>query len=242
MTTANVQHPSTVDFLKVSPSPEGKTVMDVGCGDGFASRKFVEAGAVEVFANDLLLFEDKLTDFDQSSEFLQGIEFCPMDERAGHNGKMDIVWCHHCLEHQEEPIAFLKDLHALLKPDGELWLAVPNMRDNLNLSPGHTMAYNMPLLIEHLKRAWFNVKDGAFWANRYTGGHLRVRLGKLSPDSSSDKKSDYPKPMQEAFDETGRCPAEAMKNWNWFPKEEEKTTGGFIPVPDHEPGQIDPDL
>ena len=238
MTTLPVQHQATLEFLNHSPSPKGR-VVDVGCGDGFASRQFVERGADAVFANDYMEHESDVTDLIEGSEFLEGIEFLSMSQRPSQNGQTDLVWCHHCLEHQERPIDFLKELHALLKPSGELWLAVPNMRDNLNLSPDHTMAYNMPLLIEHLRRASFNVEDGAYWVNNVRAGHLRVRLG-IVPMGD---KTHYPKPMRDAFDATGRCPVEVIHNWNWFPEKEEVVpTDGFTPVPDHEPGQIDPDL
>lgn len=211
MTTAGIQHHAAMEFLEASPDPVGRTVMDVGCGDGFAALQFVNRDAKKVYANDLRPDEDKMTDLKPNSEFLQGIQFVPMNDRSLYDGKLDLVWCHHCLEHQERPIDFLKELRALLKPHGELWLAVPNMRENINLSLGHTMAYNMPLLVEHLKRASFDVEKGAYWRQR---GHLRVRLGILK----AGEMSEYPKPMREAFKSIGRCPAEVVHNWNWFPE------------------------
>ena len=67
MTTANVQHKATIEYLKASPSLEGKFVMDVGGGDGFAARQFAERGVHEIVANDLLPAEDKLTDLVETS-------------------------------------------------------------------------------------------------------------------------------------------------------------------------------
>ena len=224
MTTTTIQHQAAMDFLDSSPSPKGKVVMDVGCGDGFAAYQFAARGASKVYANDLMDREDPETDLIPESDFLKDIPFVAMNQRPHYANQIDIVWCHHCLEHQEAPIGFLKELHSLLVISaelrllvigGELWLAVPNMRDNLNLSPGHTMAYNMPLLIEHLRRASFNVEHGSFWGNRPVGGHLRVRVKAMS----IHEKSRYPEPMQQAFDNSGRCPAEAVHNWKWFDEE-----------------------
>ena len=112
--------------------------------------------------------------------------------------------CHHVLEHQEEPIKFLKSLWSLLKVEGSLWLTVPNMEQNLNWSPGHTMAYNSVLLAEHLRRACFNMEDSSFRVQR---GHLRVRTRRLHSFPTC-----LPRPMQDQINETGRAESRILNN------------------------------
>lgn len=200
MTTSIVQHTASVEFFRDSAKPVGKDVLDVGCGDGFASMQFKEAGAARVVGNDLL---------DQPPDVFAkaGITYFRGTDRQS-LGKFNIVWCHHVLEHQERPIDFLTDLGKSIKPNGQLWLTVPNMVDNFNLSPGHVMAYNMPLLIEHLRRAGFDTKTGAYQQCR---GHLRAKVS-VTP---SGEKGEYPMPMTRELDKSGRCNHTTMQMWNW---------------------------
>jgi SAM-dependent methyltransferase len=193
------QHNSTSEFLDESGSVEGKTILDVGCGDGFASTEFMRRGALRVVANDLFV---KTPDpLDRSD-----IKYAFGPDRSS-LGRFDIVWNHHVLEHQERPIDFLRDLRLSIKPEGQLWLTVPNMEQNSNLSPEHLMAYNMPLLIEHLRLAGFNVKDGSYWQQR---GHLRVKVG-----IDDGQRSEYPEPMALELEKTGRCKHSTVRLWNW---------------------------
>ncbi|MEX0590913.1 MAG: class I SAM-dependent methyltransferase [Xanthobacteraceae bacterium] len=47
-------------------------------------------------------------------------------------GSCDLITSHHVLEHLRSPFAVLRKFHQWLKPDGRLWLAVPNLKWTVN--------------------------------------------------------------------------------------------------------------
>lgn len=205
MTTPSVQHNATLEFLNSSPEPkETGWVLDVGCGDGFAAAEFRRRGVHNVYAHDIV---------DETRPMLDENDIPFLDQSQIYSGEYDcafsVIWCHHVLEHQDKPIEFLRGFHSLMCAKGELWVTVPNMIDNFNWSPGHTMAYNMVLLIEHLRLAGYDVENGSFFRQR---GHLRVRLCKYA---GKNRFSRYPDPMRLDLEKTGRARAELMHNWRW---------------------------
>lgn len=101
------------------PIPEGKRVLDVGCGGGYFLRICSKLGAK-----------------------VQGVEPSPIAaEQAGSQGipvfngmledfetdePFDVITMSQVLEHVPDPVATLKKLKSLLAPGGMIWLAVPN--------------------------------------------------------------------------------------------------------------------
>jgi SAM-dependent methyltransferase len=101
------------------PLPEGKRVLDVGCGGGYFLRICSKLGAT-----------------------VQGIEPSPIAaEQARSQGipvfngmiddfktrkKFDIITASQVLEHVPDPVATLAKMKSLLAPGGMIWLAVPN--------------------------------------------------------------------------------------------------------------------
>lgn len=183
-----LQHEAIIEFLDLAPSIKGKSIIDVGCGDGFASVNFLDRGASYVSVVDPISSGSLLPD---------GIRFYKDVNKVKES--YDILWCHHVLEHIESPIQFLRDFSKL---SNELWLSVPVQTDVFSL--GHIISYTGPILCEHLKRAGWNVKDASY---RLDGSHLRVRI--------IYGESDYPEPMKKSLDKIGKCPGSILNNWNW---------------------------
>lgn len=47
----------------------------------------------------------------------------------------------HVLEHLENPLKAMKEIHRILKPDGEIYIAVPWWRDDIGLNPYHRWVF-----------------------------------------------------------------------------------------------------
>jgi len=82
------------------------------------------------------------------------------------DGEFDVVSVIHVLEHIEDPVEFLISLHDSLKPDGKLFIEVPDAIEFDRLPPFsdefnscHTHFYDVSTLCRVLARAVYNVTD-----------------------------------------------------------------------------------
>ena len=57
-----------------------------------------------------------------------------LEELPVRSGSVDLLWCHHVLEHVEDDRAAMRELRRVLSPDGELIVSVP-------MGPGATVEY-----------------------------------------------------------------------------------------------------
>ena len=195
----SIHHRITDTFLKSFPAHQqikDKKILDVGCGDAYASSRFKLNGAGLVHAYDPLKPQPELCE-------ILDIPF--YDRLTDLSYGYDIVWMHHVLEHVSDYLQLLQIIHSLLNDSGKLWMAVPNMANHSVFSPGHINNFMAPQLVEVLRLAGFAVGDIAIWAHE---GQLRVRVPKLG-------NHEYPIPMKRSLEETGRCPSEILKMYNW---------------------------
>jgi 2-polyprenyl-3-methyl-5-hydroxy-6-metoxy-1,4-benzoquinol methylase len=113
-------------------SLRGKTVADIGCGAGsyldFVSGVAAQSIAVEPTEK----FHKSLSErgYDVYSYTRD------LAESAPHS--VDFVSSFQVIEHVENPVLFLKDIKSILKPDGALLIATPNLDDILmTVLPDH---------------------------------------------------------------------------------------------------------
>lgn len=104
--------------------PSGYTVLDIGCGNGNISVPLAVLGyqvtGIDLSDAAVRAASKAAEDIGVQANFLAGgIETAP-------DGAFDAVVCSEVLEHQAEPENFIGQLKNKLRPDGRLFLSVPN--------------------------------------------------------------------------------------------------------------------
>ena len=118
--------------------PENSLILDIGAGDGAASRYFRQHG------------HGSLTlDLAEGSDFRGDFNTAALV-----SDNFDAVWASHVLEHQPNPIGFLAKCYRILRPGGLLCVTVPPLKHEI--VSGHLNLYNAGLLLYQLIHAGFD--------------------------------------------------------------------------------------
>ena len=120
-------NPLRIEWIKRYASPQGKRVLDVGCGGGILAEGLVREGAqvtgIDLAEKAIKVAELHALDVGLSMRY----ECVAVDELAGREpGSYDMVTCMEMLEHVPDPAAIVQSCAALLKPDGRLFLSTLN--------------------------------------------------------------------------------------------------------------------
>ncbi|MGN6093148.1 MAG: bifunctional 2-polyprenyl-6-hydroxyphenol methylase/3-demethylubiquinol 3-O-methyltransferase UbiG [Luteibacter jiangsuensis] len=105
----------------------GRKVVDVGCGGGLLSVALARAGA-NVTAIDLgekLIQIAKLHLFESNLQVDYRVQ-SSTELAEAEAGSFDVVCCMEMIEHVPDPLALMRDLAAMLKPGGQLFLSTLN--------------------------------------------------------------------------------------------------------------------
>lgn len=154
-------------FLKSFKSTQlihNAKILDSGCGDGYASKRFVELGAEQVDAVDPFT-----------------LRFVPSPKVKFHRYPIivdktyDIVWSHHVIEHVHDPVKYLSELWFQLKDTGQLWLGCPNTLNTTVYAASHLHNFTLGNLLSCLQLAKFGTEE-IKWS--MPKGQLRIRVPK----------------------------------------------------------------
>jgi 2-polyprenyl-3-methyl-5-hydroxy-6-metoxy-1,4-benzoquinol methylase len=137
--------PTRWEFSKViSMLPNQAKVLDIGCGVGYFLLEAKSAGH-DVFGLD---FSEEVV----RSANLNGIASTTQTVRElakDRSKSFDAVTLFHVLEHVRDPLTFLKDIHALVKPRGKIFISVPDSDSYLSktfspldMPPHHILRWN----------------------------------------------------------------------------------------------------
>ena len=206
-------------YLNAKPYVEGKRVLDVACGEGYGSCLMKQWGAKEVVGVDIS--EEAVQNAQQlfgqeGVTYIQHIaESLPFEDDS-----FDVGVSLETIEHLDDPVAFLKELRRVVKPDGILVVSCPNDQyyaDNVKdfENPYHQRRYTY---FEFKELAEKILGGTELW---YIGGALSGFVNyALSECTFPEKGPESPEDMRGMFhynhiSETYRVPASKYLNyWN----------------------------
>ncbi len=146
----------------------GQRVMEIGSGIGNISRHLL--GRERVLLTDVS--EHYLGALEKSFSSRPEVRIGRFDLSSGepsyHDEKIDSIVCMNVLEHVENDMASLKNLHDTLVPGGRLMLLVPAHQflfNSLDKALGHFRRYNKQNLTEKLAKTGFKTET-IFYFNR----------------------------------------------------------------------------
>ena len=169
--------------------PEGRLVLDVGCGNGYHAWRLRGAGARLVLGIDptwlyAVQFQAvrRYVPDDGLSVLPLALEDLPAVSGAGLPG-FDTVLSMGVLYHRRSPMDHLAALHALLRPGGELvleTLVLPGAGERLLVPPGRYAA---------MRNCWFIPTAGALavWLARC--GFRHARVVDVTPTSTEEQRA-----------------------------------------------------
>ena len=108
-------------------SLERKIILDCGCGNGAQTYEFLKSGG-SIFAADIEF--SNLKNFSDVLQHKQSTSALPVQCDGARlplpSNSVDVVLCYEVLEHVPDESRQLREIHRVLKPQGELILSVPN--------------------------------------------------------------------------------------------------------------------
>jgi SAM-dependent methyltransferase len=144
----------------------GSRVLDVGCGQGPALKRFrqfgIDAVGVTLGAEDAHICREDGFEVHEADQNFMDFE----------DGQFDMLWCRHVLEHSVAPLFTLREYRRLVKSSGFVYVEVPlpdtpaNHQDN----PNHYSVFTASAWRSLMARAGFAV-------DREMGFNLRLGSG-----------------------------------------------------------------
>ncbi len=134
-----------------------KTLLEIGAGAGQASFWFEKEGffvtAIEPDERNVKLINEKLTSGHCTQGFIEDIEI---------EGKFDVIWMSHVLEHLVRPDYFLKKIKENLQENGIFFIEVPNCENasmlEASINEPHTFHFSGSTLLNLAKNSGYKIE------------------------------------------------------------------------------------
>lgn len=137
-------------LVELHPLAPGAAVLDVGCGQGVGLEVFRDAGLAPV---GVTLGEDAQVCRGKGFKVVEmDLSFLDFED-----GRFDLVWCRHALEHSVLPYFTLSEMHRVLKPGGALYVEVPAPDTSCahQTNPNHYSVLGKSMWLELIRRTGF---------------------------------------------------------------------------------------
>ena len=163
--------------LKTCPSPAGKSIVEIGGGNGFFLEEAQEMGFTTITE-----IEPSIPAFESAPDRLK--PYFRVDivrEGLINDDSEDLVVIFHVLDHLPDPLSILKLIHKMLKPGGSVCIAVHNVNSISatilkDKSPifdvEHTYLYSKKTIRSLLTQAGFNEVRVRHYKNSYSLAYL----------------------------------------------------------------------
>ncbi|NSL89780.1 class I SAM-dependent methyltransferase [Chitinophaga sp. Mgbs1] len=106
------------------PKPQ-YSILDVGCGEGFCVKYFLDQGW-DAYGCDFSEFGVKTHNADCVDRIMVGNIYDKLEELQHGKNKYDVIWLDNILEHVLDPLALIKICQNLATPQGIMVVEVPN--------------------------------------------------------------------------------------------------------------------
>jgi SAM-dependent methyltransferase len=199
------------DLAKATNNLLFHTVLDVGFGNGAASRYFAMQGkGVVAIDRDIKHRNAPLSEMKKLEIEIVESSF----ENFKTDSKFDAIWMSHILEHTLNVGQFLDNARSLLKDDGWLFVMVPPFKHAV--VGGHvTPGWNIGILMYALLMSRFDIKNGHFIRHGYNicgfVQKLKCELPALRLDEGDIEttRDFWPMEVHQGFDGN-------LESVNWF--------------------------
>lgn len=162
------------DFLAYHGSSRGR-LLEIGCGEGDFLLLAQEAG-FEVAG-----LEFSPSSLEEANRRLgaERVKLGGLEQMAGEEGRFDACVLFDAIEHVRQPVAELKKIHALLKPEGTLFIVTPSLESfSAKLLKQNWMEFKT----EHLHYFDTQTIQNVLAKSGFAQVRLRPNLKVLSPD------------------------------------------------------------
>jgi 2-polyprenyl-3-methyl-5-hydroxy-6-metoxy-1,4-benzoquinol methylase len=166
---------------------QGKSVLDIACGEGYSATMIVAAGATSYDGVDI---NQNLTIYANKKYGSNIICYYTSDISSFDSGRRyDLITCFETIEHVPNYKSALLNLHKLLKPDGLLLISSPNRvitSPNCNSfadkpeNKFHTQEFTPDELLEMLRRSGFSAQVRDVFGQRQRL-HWLASIRRISP-------------------------------------------------------------
>jgi len=163
--------------LKTCPSPKGKSIVEIGGGNGFFLQEAHEMGFTE-----LIEIEPSLSAYESADKTLKPYFIIDMlRDGLVLDDSVDIVVIFHVLDHLPDPLLVLNLIYKMLKPGGSICIAVHNVNSISakvlkNKSPifdvEHTYLYSKKTIKKLLSQSGFKNIKVHHYKNSYSLAYL----------------------------------------------------------------------